>query len=219
MLLAIGTLWFWLFLATFLILEFLWIEAWENGIGATITLSVFLAIHWFWGDPSIFQWIGDNPETIAFGMLGYFVTGCVWGFVKWFLHLKEKAREYQEKRLEFLAGKGVKKADLSTPVPENLREDWRRYSQYKVARPKAAQNKSRIITWMAYWPWSAMWTMIRDPFVHAYNFCAERLEKMSAKVFNNIGFEQDHEIPPLDVTLGPDEKNADGGNIRYTGDR
>jgi hypothetical protein len=205
----VGTVWFWLLLAVFFIFEFLCVELWESAVAATVALLVFLGLHWFWGEPSVWTWLADNPDKVVMGVAGYFVAGCLWGFVKWFLFLKEKARDYQTARLGFLRSHDVPNSDLSTRVPENLREKWQeklRYNSEIKRRPLASENKSRIITWMAYWPWSALWTLIPDPFLYMYNFCAERLEKMSAKVYANVGFDADQEEgPPKPVPDPADE--------------
>lgn len=163
-------------------------------MGATLSALAFVVVFWWWGDPTPFTWIAANPLLVLLGVAVYFVTGCAWGFAKWFLYLKERAREYQEARLEFLSRNDVADATLSTSVPEKLKSTWKtRSAGYR--RPLAKDNKGRILMWMGYWPWSAVWTLVRDPFVHAYNACAELLEKMSSRIYDRVGFDQDRDAP------------------------
>jgi hypothetical protein len=199
MIFIIGSIWFWVLVGTFLLAELFWIEAKDSGVGATITLAAFTAVFFFWGDPTVFEWMKANPVDLLIFIGSYIAAGGVWGFIKWYFFLKEAAREYQEKRRSWLQNKGITKADLGTVVPEKLRSEWSKQHAYNLARPKASERKSDIIMWMAYWPWSLLWTLIRDPFRHLYNFCAAKMEKMSQKVFKNVGFEDDADVPPLDI--------------------
>ena len=207
MIFIIGSLWFWILIAGFILLELFWVEAQDNGWGASISLAVFTVVFFFWGDPTVFDWIKANPLELLIYVGAYIASGGVWGFIKWYLYLKEAAREYTERRRDWLQSQGVSKATLGTTVPEELREAWARQRLYNSARPKASDNKSLIIMWMGYWPWSLLGTMIRDPFRHIFNFCAEKMEKMSERIFKNVGFEDDANVPPVEVELEetPDE--------------
>jgi len=35
--------------------------------------------------------------------------------------------------------------------------------------PKVGKHKMRIYVWIAYWPWSFVWTMINDPVRKIFN--------------------------------------------------
>lgn len=202
--LAVGSMWFWAFIVAFVILEFWWIEGHdEGGIGATISFAGFLACLYFFSDISLFSWVASNPELVLGGLGAYFVIGAGWGFAKWFLYLKDRANEYQEKRFKFLVDNGVKNATMQTVVPVELREKWgdrynsSRHSNAGTHRPLAVDNKGRIITWMTYWPWSALWTAIRDPFRLMYQSLSTRMEQMSKNIFSDVGYDTDADIPEV----------------------
>lgn len=78
------------------------------------------------------------------------------------------------------------------PVPKELQNDWVEYLniQNVVITPQVADNKSKIITWMVYWPWSFFWTILNDPirrlFRRIYNNLREFYQKMSDKVFADV---------------------------------
>jgi len=203
--LLVGSLWFWIFVVAFIALEFFWIEARESGIGATTTLALFLTALYFFSDAALFTWLAAHPLEILVGAAAYFVIGGGWGFAKWFLYLKERADEYREARQQFLMSKGFKSATLDMRIPEELRARWNdkrdHGSHYGTGygtnkkRPIASENKSTIIMWMSYWPWSALWTLVRDPFRYVYQAFSTKLEAMSASIFSNVGYDADEEIP------------------------
>jgi hypothetical protein len=44
--------------------------------------------------------------------------------------------------------------------------------------PTAREHRSDITGWMAFWPWSAIWTLINDPVKRMYKALARSLEKV-----------------------------------------
>lgn len=53
-------------------------------------------------------------------------------------------------------------------------------------RPRAANNKSRIIFWMAYWPLSIIWYIVRDLFVDLWNAIYRRVADLFQRVSNHV---------------------------------
>jgi hypothetical protein len=62
-------------------------------------------------------------------------------------------------------------------------------SSVKIAKPTPDQYKSRIISWIAYWPPSLCWTLLNDPIRHIgrmiYEGVAGWLKKISDEVWKN----------------------------------
>jgi hypothetical protein len=195
MTLLLGSLWFWLFIGAFIIFELFWIAGKESGVGATFTLLVFGGVFAFYGDPLVFTWIVEHPLELAVGIGLYLVVACVWGFVKWYLFLKNKAREYQEARRNFLVSNGHKDAKFDTGVPDDLRVEWAKRRSFEAVRPVASRHKDVILMWMTYWPVSMLWTLVEDTITHLYNLCAARLERMSERLFGNVGYDDDMKAP------------------------
>jgi hypothetical protein len=54
--------------------------------------------------------------------------------------------------------------------------------EHKRPMPKAKDNKSEIVGWMVYWPWSAFWTILNDPIRRFYKMLVRLLEKMYDKI-------------------------------------
>ncbi len=192
-----GSLWFWFFIVAFIAMEFFWIESRESGVGATVTLVGFLAALYFFSDTALFTWIAAHPAGILTGVAAYFVLGAGWGFAKWFLYLKERADDYREARQRFLVSGGLTNVTLDTQVPEDLRISWsdRRLYRTDAKRPIASESKATIIMWMSYWPWSAMWTLVRDPFRYVYQVFSTKLEAMSTNIFAKVGYDEDENLP------------------------
>ena len=48
----------------------------------------------------------------------------------------------------------------ATNMSAELRTEWA--AHLKSIKPKAADNKGMIITWIVYWPFSALWSLLED---------------------------------------------------------
>lgn len=175
--LIFGTIWFWLVLTGTLglIIYFLESALYEHkdtggGVKATFTLAVFIAAYYLFGSHdhifNILNYIKTHTLTIA-GLLGvYLVLGVVWAIVKWYFYLLNK-REYLTDRLK-----------------NSIINDLDNYI------PAAKENKSRIMSWMMYWPFSGIWTLINDPIRKAFQVVYRNIEiffdKMSASIFAEL---------------------------------
>lgn len=75
----------------------------------------------------------------------------------------------------------------------------------KQSFPKAWDYKSRIVTWMAYWPWTLFWMLLNDVISRWFRIIQERLagfmNAISRRVFKRV--KGDFELPQSD-----DEKTS-----------
>lgn len=161
-----GTLWFWLLLSLSVILMIVFIEKEEQtGTGATITLLAFIGLTCFLGNQTFFMnllnYVATNPGTIILTVLGYYLLGVVWSFVKWYFYLNDLRVQYKEGK------KTMRQDDISF-----------------------LENKSRILVWMSYWPFSAIWTAINDPIKRGFQYLQSKLsgtyQKMSDRMFKDF---------------------------------
>lgn len=203
---AIGTFWFWILMAVHFCVLLALIE-YEKVGWATITLiATFAALH-FLGDFNIVSAVLHNPATAAIVAAGYFVAGTAWSVVKWWFYVRRCREEYDTLKAAFLERNGVQ----GTAVPDALKGKWKEElsNDYRYGRerrrsfangviPKAGDHKGRIMTWMCYWPWSAVWTMINDPvkrlFKQIYLQIQGLLQSISNRAFS--GVENDLADPP-----------------------
>ena len=168
-----GTIWFWLLSIVAFIAITAFVESAVDrdddsggGTWATSTIVLFILIYFFLGSDTdvrnILSWIKVNPTTFFFYILGYYAVGTIWSIAKWFLFLRKKVR-MAEKHLE------------STSSVSRLND-------FDFRAPLAADNKSRIISWMSYWPFSAFWTILNKFFLRVWEFLYETFEKL----YNNM---------------------------------
>jgi len=139
----------------------------NGGIGFWVMVTVF-AIFEFWlykgcMDP-IGMYIVYNPGIVVFGVVAYIILGVLWSFCKWYMYLKDYKREFDTYHAKW-------KTD--NPTPESSR-----------INPK--ENKSRLISWMAYWPLSACWFIMHKPFTRLYNWIFEKVSKTYQQIADKV---------------------------------
>lgn len=152
---VLGGLWFWLLVV---IASVLLIAAIENDapLWAAITVIGTLVVLFFGGVGnelrSLFSWIWHNPGSFIGLFLCYLIAGTVWAVIKWYWFLLElKRKKIEDKKKVF----GL----------DNLARD----------------NKSKIMNWMIYWPFSLIWTGLSDPF-KANNRLSGTFQAMANKI-------------------------------------
>jgi len=209
---AIGTLWFWVLLvAAFICILWALEDDEYPGTKATITCIVTLALIYFLGGRSaindLFSFVAHNPLVIAMAFGGYLLAGTVWSVVKWYFFVLNARDKYREDvsdineefnsnmdRLKKYIAKvesGEEKVKDKDSVLTKYKEEIERRTSANtedIARskqrnmPSAKGNKSRILTWMFYWPFSGIWTIINDPVRRAFQWIYKRLEGVYQKI-------------------------------------
>jgi hypothetical protein len=201
---VVGSLWFWLLLIAETILLLILLE-WEQGTVATLSLVATLLALQFLSDLNLAGHAIHYPWTVVLGILGYFAVGTGWTIVKWWFYVREQRADYDELRAAFLRVQGYER---DSPMPENLRSQWqwclasaRKERRRLDVHPLAAGHKAQIVRWMSYWPWSATWTLLKDPvrkaFLSIYHQIADYLQEISDKAFRGV-----------EADLPPDEQSA-----------
>jgi len=142
-------------------------------------------------------WVkGHAVETLIYALV-YVAIGIAWSFGKWFSFLIQFRDQFRAEREAFLTSK---KLEPSGQVPEAMHEAFMQYlcNGYRTRsfsgnvlteKPKASNNKSRIISWMSLWPCSVVGTVLNDPIRRLFNFLFNNFkalyQKMSDHVFRN----------------------------------
>lgn len=165
--------WFWIVFGIWALVLFVSVEMDKPG-AATLTSLAFFGVFAFWGalpgGGSILAWAAANPFTLILLLVAFFVCGTIWAVVKWWFFVRRLA----EKR----------RAQL---------EVGRTYN--KIRKPSVSDNKSRIMTWMCFWPFSFLWTMIDDPirmvFKAIYTKIRGLLQRIADKAFEGLEDEDD----------------------------
>lgn len=76
----------------------------------------------------------------------------------------------------------AKDVTTDTPIPEAIADYWEHDIPWGVRKPKAAENKQRITTWIVHWPPSLLWSLLHD-FVEKL---VSRIVMSLRKVFDGI---------------------------------
>ena len=158
--LLFGSTWFWIL---FLIASILVIVSTEkgSGVGATATLVVTVALYFFFGNKiqlkNFFSYVIENPWITIAVIVGFIALGTCWAILKWYFFL-------------------IKERDRCIEEHHNY-----------VTAPNVSTHKSKIMVWMFYWPFSAVWTILDHPikriFVFIYGRIRSKLQEMSDKIF------------------------------------
>lgn len=190
---VVGSLWFWLLLVVEAIVLIVLLE-WDQGAIATLTLVATLLGLQLLGDVNLFGYAIDQPWTVLLGAVGYFVAGAGWTIAKWWFYVHEQRAWYNELRGAFLRVHGL---DPRSPMPVSLQALWqqcltraRKERRPLDVHPLAAGHKARILRWMSYWPWSALFTLLKDPvrkaFLSLYHHLADYLQEISDRTFQGV---------------------------------
>jgi hypothetical protein len=192
-LLAIGGLGFWSLIAIETILLLCWIE-WEYSGLATLSVLVTAAIMQFACHVDMIGYVQANPQIVLYGLLGYFLTGTVWSIMKWWFFVKGERRRYNEFKAEFLYDNGIKDGILPDNLKPQFLHDLPTYGSDKIEiRPQVGNHKARIYLWIAYWPWSMLWTIVNDPIRRICREIYEQIKSNLQKISDSVwaGTEQD----------------------------
>ena len=136
----------------------------------TLTILGSVAAVQFFHLFNIWLYIKDHIFQTTMYTIAYIAIGVVWSFAKWFFFLineRDKSRAYIQSNM--------KSASYNAP---------------KINIPKASDNKSKIIAWISYWPFSAVGTILNDPFRKLFNLIFNQFKNLYQQMANSI-YEKD----------------------------
>jgi hypothetical protein len=176
--LLFGTLWFWV---TFVVLSIAIIYFLEDSLSnvrdegggglATLAVVAFALLYYWFGSKedviNILVYIRDNPIKIFSYFLTYVGVGIIWAFVKWYFFLHSR---YEKSKEEM------------------------KYSNRTLEIPTARDNKFRIMSWMYYWPFSGLWTLINEPLKKSFRYVFTKIsntfDRISKHMFSDLILEE-----------------------------
>jgi len=183
--LIFGTLWFWVAIAIFTIAMLALIE-YEKPFSAFLVIAVTLSMFEFGAGYDLFAWVVSNPLLTVEFIVGYIVLGIMWSIAKWFFFVLNARDRYSAKRQQWL-----KDLKLGETLEQYIIRA--RPSAYDQFPPSPVANRDRIILWMAYWPFSALWTLINDPLKRIWRFTFNRITAFLTWI-SNRAFADFHEL-------------------------
>lgn len=194
--------WFWLLIALECGFVF-WAISYRRGGWALLSVLLVLLALQFFGNVPVFTWMWNNPgKTGTFAAL-FFPVGVAWAIAKWWLFVRDNLFRYNEILEEFLATH-KRKGFPEDPNQFTLEQKvaWKDYfdrhsyqdDTYEYVRvefdPKINEHKLDIMTWLMFWPWSFLWTLLNDPIrklcKHLYYWMKGVLQKISDIYWGNV---------------------------------
>jgi len=173
--------WFWILTVAIILLIVLEVAK-ERAFLTGFTIVMYLMVIHLFGDASLFSTIGKHPALVYAGVPGFFLAGAFWALAKWWFFVKRKALEFRQRRMKYLERRGVVGATLDTPMPKEMVESFGTVP----VKPLAHKNKGKIITWMVYWPFSMVWTLLEEPWRLIYEALSRIFQKVADKVWGDL---------------------------------
>lgn len=105
------------------------------------------------------------------GVVAYVVIGVVWAMFKWVLFIRKALRRAR-------AVFSTMNAADRKPFPEYAKDH----------KPQAAENKSRIVSWMTVWPISLAWFLFTYPrklFVWLYERLSTVFDRITDRIWSS----------------------------------
>lgn len=168
---------------------------------ATFSLIVTVALAQFFHLVDLLTFVRENTATFL-GYVGLYVVCAIpWSFIKWFSFLRNYRDQFREYKGKFLTSRDI---PVTANVPADLMPDFQRwlsqnYNYHRgdvnlvglqeLQRPRARNNKQRIVSWMAFWPFSLVGTLLNDPvrrlFTWLFTAFSSLYQRMADYVFRN----------------------------------
>jgi hypothetical protein len=167
MALALGSIWWYFVTGIIVIFLIIFIEK-ENLFACLINTVIYMIFLQWVSHINIIGWSIDHPFKLLLYILGYFVIGILWSFVKWWFRVSERVdnhiKEKTNIRVNYLKKRLFTEAvTIDTAIPVNLKDDWIRHQSCCNYIPeKASEHKNLIATWITYWPFSLLWSLLHD---------------------------------------------------------
>jgi len=139
----------------------------STGGATALTLCTAVFLQYF-TSIKVFSWIVANPGLFALGFGFYILMGIAWSFIKWTTLLvdwRDNCQNNLRQTEKIIVGyqADLQKADIKEVEKiEITKRIYAAKEDLKSKLPTANKNKSRIIAWTAYWPWSLLWTFVTD---------------------------------------------------------
>ena len=170
----------------------------ESGIGATVSVIIFVCLLKFCGNVDVLALIQHQPLWVLMLIVVYVFAGMGTAALKWWLYCKERLRKFKEVRDKWLLQKGMTAGKVLLPH----RAEWVKYlKDHKLfgydnfggngnLPPQVKDNKTRIIRWMSFWPVVLLWTVMRDSLTQAWQFIYDTtyhwLQQIADRMFSGV---------------------------------
>jgi len=185
---VLGAFGWWVLTGLFVIYVFFALDKEKSLFWPIALLITYVLFSQFLAKVDIFSFAVHHPGKLSLYVLGYFVIGFVWSFVKWWLYVSTIADKCREKRKEFLeSNKG-----------QDDKDKWsRQVYMNSLNKPNLARSKKKISLWVMYWPVSAIWSLLDDFIKKMIRHLITKFQKIyqyiSDRAFKGIDVKEEEE--------------------------
>lgn len=158
---------------------------------ATFTLIATLVAAHFFHIFSVVQFVSQHGWMTGLYVIAYVGIGIAWSFVKWFSFLMSFRDKFRAAKAAWLANNYIAPGAVLTSKQTKDFQDNLLYSLRTA--PTALTNKSRIMSWMCFWPFSFIGTLLNDPIRRLFNFLFDHFKALYQKMADRI-FRDDVEL-------------------------
>jgi len=183
---------FWLFIALATVL-FLACAEHDNKSSATIGAAVLFFVVWFFfGD--LWALVAADPWQCLYWPAAWLGIGTLWSLPRWMILLHRARTEYKESHRIWLEANDHKEnwfesyrfRDLANRYGLDVITINKTPPEYKLVSPTFEHNRERLVNWILLWPWSMMWTLIRDGFYRLLDNFSKVYQRISVWMFRGL---------------------------------
>lgn len=225
----VGSWSFWILTIVAIIFLLISLDTSDNFYSSGVVALSYCSLLALFGDFNAFMWVYNNPLLCTAYVSGYVVLGILWSFARWVIFVKDQASEDKEKYIDlkkiFVEEHNLGIVDYEhESIPNSLQKQWKQkiksYRPEGFEPPRAKDHKSRIMSWIGFWPASLFWT-IADDFIKKslkalYTLLHNKYQKLSNWMYEDINTMKQCDITEK-VKL-KDSVNSDKPSVESTPD-
>lgn len=196
-----GTFWFWL-LAIAALIGLIWSIAEEAGGWASFVTIIFFAALALFGSFNVVSYAYHHPVHLLIVVGIYLLGGVPWASAKLWIWAKNLRDELEDIKADWLQEKGYNAKTLTAAqVEEWSKSSDRRAFAVSIGNtdgeltPKIRNHKSKVISWMVYWPVSLFWTLCNDALKRLWNSVYHAVSQKLQSILNTVFRDADLAVP------------------------
>ncbi len=169
--LAVSGLAFWIIIAAVIVLDIALLTRSDNeveGWAVAITTGAFIGAILF---TDAFK--GMRVGYLVAGVAVYLAAGVLWSLKKWYDYVIGILTDLRQKY------------DIAGYVNKEAKGNETFEAYARRSQPRAANNKQRIVGWMALWPFSFSWWVLTWPR-HAFVWLYDRLSTVFDRISDRV---------------------------------
>lgn len=190
---AVGSIGFFI-LAAGVLGVMLWLTEQERFFLAVLMVIAIGLFGWFVYGWNPIGFVIAHPDWTILGLIGYFVIGTFWSIAKWafwvqgLMDQSKKVIAEFKRTTPFEPGSQEYRDKLSYRLGQYLAYDAKLIDSMSDFPPNVGNNKSRIIFWIGFWPFSSLWTLIDEPVKRLTLFVYHRISGLLQTISDRIVF-------------------------------